>query len=285
MKLLTTDPTVYIISRSRAKLRRFKSKSSTLDALCYFIGRYKVLFTVTTFLMLLTSLFESLSVASFFPLFAIMLSDTNPDTTGILGSARRVADLLPFSNPIVAASVLLIGLFGAKILFNFVTAIMIGLINSKVVYDVKRLMVDKYASAHYQYFLDQRQGDLLYNTLDAPPSVGSVLGEGARLGLLLFKGLALTIVLFASLPWAAMLALFLAISYYLFVHYLSNKISYVIGRKQAEAGSDQTTTMQEFFTGFRQIISFNQASRWIDKFDHSNRVARNLLFRNSVWPS
>jgi len=258
-------------------------KKPRYAAITYFIGKYKLQFIVLTLFTFATSVLESLSVAAFFPLFSSMLDSEQQGTSGVLGTINRLVGTLPFENLVVAAAAVLITFFVTKIVLNFITSILIGYIGSRVSYDVKKQMMERYSLAHYQFYLDSRQGELIYNIMNGPTAVSNVISSGARLALLFFKGVALTFILITTLPWAAAAAIILFVSYYIFVHYLSNKISYSIGQAQAEANSDQTVLVDEFFNGFRQIITFNIAQGWVDRFDRSNQRFRDLFLRSETW--
>ena len=85
----------------------------------YFFGQFKLIYGAIVVLIFVGAALESISVAAFFPVIASVISDSPNDTTGILGFARDVVDALPFSDPVIGASFLLIGAFVAKGLQTF----------------------------------------------------------------------------------------------------------------------------------------------------------------------
>lgn len=249
----------------------------------YFLGRHRLLFAGILLVTLIASVLESFSVAAFFPLFTATLGDSSQEVGGILGLFDHLAGLLPFGNAMVAASVLLLVMFVAKTLFNFGLNLVVGFAGATVHYGVKKEMMDRYSAAHYQYFLDNQQGVLMFNVLHAPGSVSTALVSGAQLVASLFKSFALIAVLVSIFPIAAFAVVILGLVYYIFIHYLSKKVSFSLAQKQTIASSELTVIANDFFSGFRQIITFNVASQWTDRFDKSNRTIKDVTVRTVAW--
>ena len=242
------------------------------SAIFYFLSRYKRLYGTILLLIVVTSLLESLSVAAFFPVFSSLLGDSQDEVGGILGVIQSAADLLPFSDPIVAGSVLLIALFVVKTVFTLIREGLTAYASAKVLYNVKSRIMDRYAGGQYQFFLDSKQGTLIYNGLVAPNTVGSMLLKGPQMVAFLLKVVAVAIVLGLIFPVGALAFVSLALVYYVVIHYLSRRISFYLGKVRASAGTSQTVITNEFITGIRHIIAFGATRSWVDRFDHENRA-------------
>ena len=102
----------------QADMERASLDRPSYTAIFYFLSRYKLLYGTILLLILISSALESLSVAAFFPVFSSLLGNSQQDMGGILGFVEDLANLMPFSDPIVAASTLLIIPFFAKTLFT-----------------------------------------------------------------------------------------------------------------------------------------------------------------------
>ena len=252
-------------------------------AIFYFLSRYKRLYGAILVVTLAGSVFESISVAAFFPVFAALLADSQEETGGILGFITSIADLLPFSAPLVSASVLLITIFVIKISLNLLREVMTAYASAKVLYNVKKQTMDRYAGAHYQFFLDSKQGTLIYNVLAAPGAVAGLLLKGPQMVALLLKTLAITVVLATIFPMAALALVVLGLVYYGVIHYLSGKVSFHLGRGRVRTATDQTIIATEFLSGIRQIMTFHAFGQWLERFDRENRTNSILHAKIQMW--
>ncbi len=249
----------------------------------YFLGRYKRLYTVVLAVILVSSVLESLSVAAVFPLFSSLLGGSPDEAGGILGMMNSLVDKVPISNRTVAGAVLVISIFSFKILFVLARDILIGYASARVLYDVRKQVMETYGGAHYQFYLDNKQGTLLYNSLAAPSAVHTILLSGSRILASFFKVVTITVVLVSILPLAALAFLVLGVAYYGGIHVLSKRVSFILGEKRAKARTEQTVIINEFFSGFHQILTFRAIKSWLGRFDRENRRDRTLLVQNQAW--
>lgn len=264
-------------------MRSDLSNSSRYTAVLYFLGRYNRLFIAIFLLTLLSSVMESVSVVAFFPIFSSLLNSSQEEAGGILRFMTRMADLFPFGGPIVRASVLLIVVFLTKTFFTLLREFVTAYTSAKVNYDVKKGIMGRYASAHYQYILDNPQGTLLFGVIGAPGAVSGIIQTGSQMATSLLKVLTITIVLISILPYGALALALVAVAYYAGMHYLSNKVSFHLGVRGVEANTGQNIVANEFLNGFHQIIVFNAAKWWISKFDRESRILKDIQLKNSIW--
>ena len=242
----------------------------------YFLGRYKRLYGGILLLILVTSTLESFSVVAFFPVFSSLLGDSQDEFGGILGLVNRLVDVIPVSDPIVAASVLLIGVLLAKAALILIRDVLIGYSSARVMYDVRRQVMERYAGAHYQFFLDNKQGTLTYNLQSAPGAIGSLLMQVPLTVALALKIVSIAVVLALIFPLAALALAILALVYYWGIHQVSRRLSFRLGKGKADASIEQNVIANEFINGIRQIIALCSVGRWADRFDRENRTYRDL---------
>ena len=256
--------------------------SRSYRPILFFLWQYKLLYGGILLLILVTAVLESLSVVAFFPIFSSLLSESD-DVGGILGLVSDGAAVLPFSDPIVSASVLLIIIFVMKTLLVLLREVLIAHASARVLHDVKEQIIERYGSAHYQFFLDSKQGTLIYNGLNAPIAVGALLLNGPQMVAFLFKILAVSIVLMFVFPFAALAFGVLGLAYYVLIHLLSGKVSFKLGRGLTAAGIEQTVITNEFLTGIRQIIALGAVRQWLQQFEGVNRTYQHLQARHLSW--
>ncbi len=253
------------------------------QVLFYFLRPYKYVYGGILVVMLCASILESLSLAAFFPMFSSVLGESGQGVGGFLGFITSAVKIVPFSDPIVAASVFLMGLYGLKAIFITVREGLIANASGKVLYDIKNRMMQEYTHADYQFFLDSKHGDMIYTTLSAPHKVALLLLRVPQMAAELLKILAITFVLVFVSPFVTLALALLGVGYYLAVHYLSARVSYHLGKGRATAAAEQTVIASEFLSGIRHIITFRSIRGWLERFERENQTFSRLYSKDLIW--
>ena len=258
-------------------------RNPTYAPLAYFAGRNKHWLAIILALTIASSLLESLSIVAFFPVFVSLLGDSENESGGVFAIVNDLTELIPISSPIVAASVLLLGIFALKTVLTLTREFVTAHVGAMVMYNTRQQVMERYSDAHYQFILDNPQGGLLYNIFDAPSSVSTMIVIGTQFGTALFKVLAIVGVLIWIFPLAALALVVFGILYYIGIHLLSRKVSFPIGVKKAESSGKQISIANEFLTGFRQIVALNATGWWTSQFDVQNRAYSFLQRKELIW--
>jgi len=123
-------------------------------------------------------------------------------------------------------------------------------------------MFDKCINSDYQFFIDHKQGELLYKITTAPVFISQLLDI---LSFVLIEIILMVSVfsLLLSMSWKATILIIIGgISYYYLTKYLSIKIHYVAGKKIFESGQKENVIVNELTTGIKQIKVFETFSYW-----------------------
>ena len=251
----------------------------------YILRRFKLLILLVAVLMLVSSVLESVSVIAFFPIFLSLLGQTGEDVGGVLGFITRISELIPASHPVIAGAILLTGIALFKAVFNIAREVAMTYAAAKILYDTQTRVMARYAGAQYQFHLDNRQGELIYNCVDAAGSVGTIVLVGARIATALFKALMVAGLLFLILPLGAASICVVGLIYYVGIHYISQRVSRKIGVEKARVGTEQLVISNEFFSGFRQIVTTNTIAPWTKRFNLESRTMGELMVKESVYLS
>ncbi len=249
----------------------------------HFLRQYRLLYGGILVVTLIASALESLSLAAFFPVFTSVLDDSTEGVGGILGVITSIAERFPFDDPIISASVLLVSLFVAKTIFTMAREGLIAYSSGKVLYDTKNRIMEKYAGSDYQFFLDNKQGSMIYSGLQAPHHMAHVLLRFSQMVGELFRTIAIIIVLLFVSPFATIALAILALGYSGVIHDLSKRMSYRFGQRRASALAEQTVIANEFFTGIRQIIAYCSGGSWLERFRKENRVSSEMYAKDLAW--
>ena len=253
------------------------------SAIFFFLRGFKLLYGVILVLTLATAVLESVSVAAFFPLFSSVLGTTEENMGGVLGFITSIGDLLPFSDPIVSAAVLLILVFLVRTLLTLAREALVAYAAAKALYRAKKQIMERYAGAHYQFFLDSRQGTLIYSSVSAPSAVGNLLYQGPQLVAHVLKALSITIIMGLIFWEGAVGLVILGAVFYAVIHYLSKRISYELGRRRTQSSAEQAVITNEFLSGIRQILTLGATRSWTERFDLENRIYSEIYAKDRVW--
>jgi len=216
-------------------------------------------------------------------LFRSILGNSSVSVGGFAGVAVGVAGLFPMSSPFVAAAVLLIAIFLMKTVGILVRDLVVAYIGAKILYGVRKQIMEQYAGAEYQFMVDTQQGALMYSGLLTPASVSNLHLTISKFVTSLMKIAAIMVVLFSLLPYPALAFIGLGLVYYCIIHYVSKKVSFHLGQGRTKASIEQTIITNEFLNGFRQIISFNIARAWVTRFDRVNRNHCEYYAKDLAW--
>ncbi len=112
-------------------------KSEGYAAVRYFGGRYKLYFMGILALTIVSSIVDSIGVLAFFPVFTSLLGQSAESSGGTLGFIHDLAGFMPFDNPIVSASALLIVVFVSKTVLTLLREWFTAIASAKIHYNVK----------------------------------------------------------------------------------------------------------------------------------------------------
>ena len=252
-------------------------------ALIYFLVRFKRLYGSILVLILFSSLAETFSLAAFLPLFSSVLDNNQVGTGFIHDSINSVAGLLPFADPLVAAAVLLMAAFSLKTLLVLMREGMNAFARARVQYLIKKQIIERYGDAEYQFFLENRQGDLIYNCVSTSISVGRSLLGVSQLVAHVLKIVAMGALVVWVFPMAAPIMAALGLTYYVLMFQITRRVSFRLGNEQVEALAEQNVIANEFFTGIHPIIAAGSTQQWVNRFNIQNLILSKVAAKEQMW--
>lgn len=240
---------------------------------------YRLSIAAVALLALAAALLEGVQLALFFPVFHTLLQGP---LEGSLGWLSRLVDLLP-GDPFQSAVLLLLAAtvlkFGVFLLRDWKLARTSGAVQLGLKRDLLRL----YADSGYLFFLDQKHGQLIYNVTTAANKVGTLVQKAAQLTAEIVRVLAIGALLVVAAPAPTLALAVMAGGYLLVTRWIARKVSYHTGRGRVVAGAEQTSTLNEFLEGIRQIMTFGAQEAWLKRFDTHSRRFNDLYVKDSVW--
>ncbi len=257
---------------------------SNYRVIAFFMRPYRSRFLAVFVVMVMASILEGLSLAAFFPLLSSLASGEAMTGGGTLRAGfLRILGWMPSSDPVVAAAILLVLLFVVKAVLSQVRDWMVAHTTGRVLYDLKDRSVGTYGRRPYQFFLDNKEGHLLYQALTAPGRISLLLQKVITMAAEVCRVVAIAIVLLTVFPLGMAALVVLGLVYYQIIRILSRRISYHVGRERYVAASDELVIVTEFISGIRQIMTFCAERHWEQRFREKNASYSHLYARDLVW--
>lgn len=257
-------------------------KKSYIDTIYYFLKTYKVLFICILTASIIVAVLESLSLAALLPLFNSVLGISQQPRAGILfGTIEKVLAILPFEDMLVSSFALLLILVLLKSVFGIFAEFLDASTSGWIMYNTKKALLEKYVSAPYQFFLDTKQGELLYNIIHAPTMLVRVFYRIPRLVLELLKVAAITLLLLYMNVISALILMLLCFGFNVLVNSLSNRFSYSLGKERVSLSTQQTTLINEIFNGIKHIIVYGARGKWETRFDAANKRFTDIFIKDT----
>ena len=259
-------------------------KEKSYKIIWFFLKNYKYYLLILVSLSILAGIFGTANIAVLYPILTYSLdANTNPDTNIVFLIIRPLAESVPLNDPIVANSVLFIILAILAFLFEIIYAYFAAKITSMSVLENKRKLFDKYMISDYQFFLDNKQGELLYKIHNAPSYIAVILDTCTKLFADFILSLSVFILLLLISFKGTLVSIVIIILYYYFTKYLSSRISYITGKGRYEAGQRENVTLNEYINGIKQIKVFETSPFWNIRFIDAITKFWNLYRKDSFW--
>ena len=243
-----------------------KKEKNTLKVVWFFMGHYKLHFMLLIGVAAFIGFLESLNVALMYPILSGGLGIETTDNL-FLSFINIFAKLVPINDELVVYCVLFIMLailvFVSKIFYFYFSE----KLNSVIVIDSKLKVFNKCMNSDYQFFIDNKQGEILYKTSVAPTNIAVLLNTISSVFVELFISISV-VALLLSMSWkGTILILIGGVGYYYLTKYLSKRVSYIAGKRKLESGQTETVVINEYTTGVKQIKVFNTFPYWKEQFD------------------
>ena len=254
-----------------------------LKTIWFFLKPYKLHVLVLFTLALIIGVLETSCVAAIYPLVSLGLNmESGPDNI-LLSAISKMAALLPIEDAFISFCVLFLLLTIIIFLVRIINTYAVVRTASHIALKTKERIFEKQMKADYQYFLDQKQGGLIYAAATAPTRLMALINSVARLMsqtlLMLF-----IFTLLYSISWRGTIAVLLAgTGYFLITQYIGTRISYTTGAKAAEASKKEHVILNEVYNGIKQIKVFLTQSDWVRHYKSAVREYFYHYRKGRVW--
>jgi len=257
----------------------------SFKAISYFVTKYKKIYVWFFIVSILYAVLESLNISIFFPLLqSVTGGDPRAGSVPFFAKMQEFITHMPFGSPFANACLLIIVVLIVKEAVAFMKEVLVlGYGVGRVITGTQIDIFQKYLVADYQYFLDHKQGAMMYKLMVASGRVGTCMQYVPNFFVSLLMTISIGMLLFFLSVKMTLILIFFGLLFNLLTHLLAKKVSYHVGTERAEVGTASTVTANEFIDGAKHIIIANSAQRWLADFKRSVLRFRDLNLQDSIW--
>ncbi|MFO8100804.1 MAG: hypothetical protein R6U37_01340, partial [Dehalococcoidia bacterium] len=203
-----------------------------MKTIWFFLKPYKFYLAVLLGLCLVNGLLETLHMALLYPI----LNASLEKGSGLSGNyffdiLNDVAELLPVDDVLISSCILFAMLTVLYSASRLLYANLSPRVTAKIVREHEQKVFQKYATSDYRFFIDNKQGDLIYKGSYAPQFIGNTIMALIRAAVEVVLAV-FVLILLLSISWkGTIVVLFAGAGYYYFTNFLSKRISYVTGKE------------------------------------------------------
>jgi len=259
-----------------------KSKRNVIETIWFFLSKYKIPFIFLITMALLLGFLQSLNVAIIYPILSSGLGSQTTDNV-FLNFINVFLKVIPIDDMLVKYCVLFVTLASLVFIINLVYLFFAAKLTSRIVMKTKQDLFDKYINSDYQFFIDNKQGDLQYKIVTAPNNIALLLQIISSSFVQLILAVSVFILLFSMSFEGSILIILGGIGYYYLTKYLSLKVSYTAGKQKYESGQAELVVINEFTTGIKQIKVFETFPFWKKIYDKTLSTFWKYYRKNYFW--
>jgi len=223
-------------------------------------------------------------VGAVFPVITSVIGkDSLESGSHIIKFIQKGISLIPVKDKFVAIFILFLGIHVCLNLFRYIYDTLTQISSFVIMRDFQKKMYKKVILSDYQYFLDNKQGELMYRTITAPGQMIRAFLVIPKIIVEIFKFLFIMLVLFTVSPRITGLILTLGVILYFSVKWIGQRISYNTGKGRVLASGRQNVLSSEGISGIRQIKVFSGERRWISEFFKVSDNFAKLAIKDSLF--
>ncbi|MBA7606403.1 Lipid A export ATP-binding/permease protein MsbA [subsurface metagenome] len=260
-----------------------KKRTSRLQVIWFFFKQYKLQILVLLILSILVGGLEATSIAAVYPILNAAFDGGFGEGNIVLSLFRGAANLLPVADEFIAFCLLFLLLALLAFAVKLISIRYRLTFAARLVEKNQNEIFSKFMKADYQFFIDHKEGELLYNTASAPRSLSTLIMSTTELIAQAILSISVLLLLI-SLSWqGTVVVLLLGLVHYFFTRYLAEKVSYGAGRSQMEALTEGNVILNEAISGIKQVKVFATAEDWLRRFSSTIKKHWYHYIRRFTW--
>lgn len=234
----------------------------------YFLREARKKFLIFLFFSIGLSITYTFLIATLYPLISFSLNQagTQKNKGFILAYISKVISAIPIGDPIISASIVLIILAILLAFFRYSSTVSSLDLAFNINYNLQKKLYDKTLNSDINYFIDNKQGDIVFKVKDPPLRVAYIIRDSAiliRESLLTF----LLVLIMLSINIKLTLLVFaLGAIFGAVIRYNSKRIIYKSGKEMAKTLSEEDIILAESLGGIYTIKAHLAEKKWVNLF-------------------
>ncbi len=258
---------------------------SKLRVLWYFLRPNKGGVVGLFVLSLLIGAADSFNIVVLYHIFNYGLDVSVSESNIFFRIFERINDIIPITDQFASAALFFIGLALIVALLRVFEALLRARVISTVLERNRNRLFARYLDADYEFFVQHKQGDLIYNAHEAPESLSRTLIAISTMLSDILLAVQIFILLFALSWWGTLAVLGLGAVYYIMTRWIGKRKAYRFGRDRATAKQGEQSLLGEFIGGIRTIKIYLRESYWAKKYRALIAKDYTALRKHTIWSS
>jgi ABC-type multidrug transport system fused ATPase/permease subunit len=249
----------------------WKKYRNAFDLLCFYSEGLKIRISGLFIFSILLGLLETFQLVLLYPILSTSMGIQDSGSTVFEPFYIFISQC--FDLPTIVVYTLL---FIIVVILSFVVTLIYRLLSLQltkaVIIGKKGAIFDKLMASDYRYYVNHKQGDILYIVVTAPGRVREFLELGTMAASDIIIILTIIVMLFFFSPSGTLLLLGISIFFIILVHFIGTHVSYKIGSFQIRSMQSENKVVTDYVQGIRQIRSVFGDCFWKKEYDRSLHV-------------
>ena len=264
-----------------------KLDAKKLKIIWYFLKPYKLYLLFLFLIGIIMAILDFVNIALLYPILSISTNQNyHPDNLiyNFIYSLDSLCSAIFQIHDILITSCILFIIFAfVSFLFGILYIIISLKITKIITIESKKKIFEKQIQTDYQFFIDQKQGDIIYKISRAPSFIADVFVNLTKFSIDIILSISTFLLLLSISLNGSILFLSVGAGYYYFTRHLSLKISYITGTGRYKASQQENVILNEYINGVKQIKVYGVANHWKKLFGDAIEWSWNLWQRDSFW--
>lgn len=233
----------------------------------FFLRPFKGLLSFFILISLFIGIFEAANIAILYLILSFGLEAGTSQHYYITDIFNKIVSILPIDDQFIGACVLFILVTAGIVILKYISVILRVHLANNIQKLTKEKMFVKYMKSDYQYFIENKQGELIYNIRNAPGYINTVFHSLSFLIADVLMAVSILFLLF-TLSWQGTILMgIIGIVYYFFTRSVGARISYTTGKGLLDASQRETVTVNEAINGIKTVKVYKAEESWKGKYN------------------
>ncbi len=232
----------------------------------YYSQGYRGYLVTLLLLSVISGILETFQIVLLYPIMNATIDFQGPEIAifepfyNYVRSCSSMPDIVLFS----LLFILLVFLtFAISLVYRYLSLYL----TKSVITRTKRVIFEKLVRNDYQYYVENKRGDILYNVVTAPAEVRHFL----EISMSMFSESIIIVTIIVTLCFVSTTAVAILVGggllFILVVRYIGKKFSFRLGRLHMKSMRSENEVLSGYVAGLRQIRSVCGDGYWKDKYN------------------